>query len=237
MVLGTKAQLAKCTGSFQTISVAGTVVEVQSKPVRNLGVMFDQCLNMYTQVSKVVKDTTFSLYNISLIRKSLTTDATRSLVNALVTSRMDYCNSLLSGVASTQLQRIQSVQNYAARVIARIGKFDHVSPVLHALHWLPVKFRIDFKIAVLVYKALNGLAPEYISSLLQRYQPARSLRSEASALLTVPRARLCTAGDRSFRVYAPKLWNTLPHELRVSSSLAAFKRALKFHLFGQAYPT
>ena len=99
------------------------------------------------------------------------------------------------------------------------------------LHWLPVKYRIVFKISVITYKALSGFAPVYIVDLLERYTPARSLRSSNQLLLKVPSTNTVTYGDRAFSVAAPKLWNSVPYEIRSSESLNKFKSKLKTYLF------
>ena len=106
--------------------------------------------------------------------------------------------------------------------------------VLIKLHWLPIKFRIQFKVLLLVYKALNVLAPKYIKELLVPYKPRRHLRSEAKGLLDEPRTRL-KFGDRAFSISAPRLWNALPQHLKDSTSCQAFKKCLKTHLFRLAH--
>ena len=103
-----------------------------------------------------------SLYHIKQIRKYLTDDATKILVHAFITSHLDYCNSLLYGIPKYQLNRLKKVLNATARVVCLVPKFDHITPTLMRLHWLPVKYRVIFKVVLLVYKALHGLAPKYI---------------------------------------------------------------------------
>ncbi len=105
---------------------------------------------------------------------------------------------------------LQIVQNAVARVLTRLRRYDHITLILQSLHWLPIKFRISYKILLLTYKALNGLAPAYLTSLLSRYNPTRSLRSQNSGLLVVPRITKSTKGGRTFSYLAPKLWNSLP---------------------------
>lgn len=106
------------------------------------------------------------LINISKIRKYLTEETTEILVHAFVSSKLDYCNSLLYGLPKHMISSLQSVQNTAARIVTLTKKFDHITPVLIQLHWLPVHFQILFKVLLLVYKALNGMAPLYIMELL-----------------------------------------------------------------------
>ncbi len=99
------------------------------------------------------------------------------LVHAFMTSRLDYCNALLDGCPASSINKLQIVQNAAARVLTRSRKYDHITPMLQSLHWLPIKFRISYKILLLAYKALNDLAPAYLTNLLSRYNPTRSLRN------------------------------------------------------------
>ncbi len=136
---------------------------------------------------------------------------------------------------ATVFYKLQIVQNAAARVLTRSRKYDHITPILQTLHWLPIKFRISYKILLLAYKALNDLAPAYLTNLLSRYNPTRSLRSQNSGLLVVPRIAKSTKGGRTFSYLAPKLWNSLPDNVRGSDTLSLFKSRLKTHLFSQAF--
>ncbi len=157
------------------------------------------------------------------------------LIHAFMTSRLDYCNALLGGCFACLINKLQMVQNAAARVLTRTRKYEHISPVLSTLHWLPTKHRIDFKILLITYKALNGLAPQYLSELLSHYSPSRPLRSQNSGHLIIPRISKSTAGGRSFSYLAPKLWNNLPNTVREADTLCQFKSRLKTHLFNLAY--
>ncbi len=129
--------------------------------------------------------------------------------NAFMTSRLDYCNVLLGGCSARFINKLQMVQNAAAIVLTRTRNYDHISPVLSTLHWLPIKHQIGFKILLTTYKALNGLAPQYKSEVLSHYSPSRPLRSQNSGCLIIPRITKPTAGGRSFFYLAPKLWNNL----------------------------
>ena len=114
---------------------------------------------------------------------------------------------------------------------------EHISPVLASLHWLPVTFRIDFKVLLLTYKALNGQGPSYIAHSLTNYTPARTLRSSDTGLLQVTRSSHKKIGDAAFVNYAPKLWNTLPINIREGNTLDTYKRQLKAYLFIKAFNT
>ncbi len=157
------------------------------------------------------------------------------LVHAFITSRLDYCNALLGGFPASSINKLQIVQNAASRVFTRSRKYDHINPILHSLHWLPIKFRISYKILLIAYKALIVLAPMCLSSLLSRYNPSRSLRSQNSVLLVVPRIAKSTKGGRAFSHLAPKHWNSLPDNVRGSDTLSLFKSRLKTHLFSQTF--
>ena len=132
---------------------------------------------MVEHVDKICKTSYYHLRNISKIRKYITEETTEILVHAFVSSKLDYCNSLLYGLPKHMISSLQSVQNTAARIVTLTKKFDHITPVLIQLHWLPVHFRILFKVLLLVYKALNGMAPLYITELLSYRTCSRTLRS------------------------------------------------------------
>lgn len=229
--LGTSQQLAKVTvRDLQLLS--GQITFVAS--VSNLGFHIDRELTMSCHVSSVCRSGFFQLRQLRAVRSSLTPDCLKMLVHAFVSSRLDYCNSLLYGVSDEQLKRLQSVQNAAARLISGTRKFDHISPVLRDLHWLPVAKRITYKLAMLVHKCLNGSAPSYLADVcipVSSLPGRRQLRSAASGELFKPRATT-NIGSRSFAVCGPATWNSLPAALRISSlSANAFGGALKRHLF------
>lgn len=234
MLIGHHAQLAKC--SIPSITIGGASILVQTRPVRNLGVIFDMGMDMAAQVSHVIKTANLHLHNIGKIRKLFTLDSIKKAVHAMVTSRMDYCNALLCGISNKQLQRLQLVQNSAARLITGTRKFDHITTDLIELHWLPIKQRIDFKILVLVFKAQHEQAPRYICDMIIPSNQNVQLRSASKGLLLVPRTKCRTFGDRAFAHYAPNLWNKMPYAIKTADSLDAFKTALKTYLFLQAYP-
>ena len=120
---------------------------------------------MEAHVKSVCRSSFFYLYNISSIQRVLDMKRTVIIVQALVISRLDYCNSLLCGLPAIPIKRLQRVKNAAARVIAKADRRDHISPIVFKLHWLPVKLRMKYKILLLTYRALHGLAPTYITEL------------------------------------------------------------------------
>ena len=175
--------------------------------------------------------------NIGQVRNRLNDNATKSLVQSLVISRLDYGNSLLCGLPRELLAKLQSVQNKAARMITRTKKRGHITPMLRTLHCFPIDVHIDFKVLLLVYKALNGLAPLYIRDLLEEYKSARQLRSSSCNMQQIPRSTTSRYGDRAFSVYAAKEWNRPSLSIRQSGSISCFKSRLKTHFFKLKYPS
>ena len=232
ITLGRKCHLTH--SSISHMCVGDSSVEC-STVVRNLGIFLDQELSMQSHITSVCRTAYFHLRNIARIRKYLSDTATQSLVHAFITSRIDYGNSLLWGIPKRSLEKLQHVQNSAARLVKCVKKSEHISPILFNLHWLPVAQRIKFKLLLLTYKALHNMSPAYICDLISIYQPVRSLRSADACLLDVPNSRLTTCGDRAFSVAAPKLWNSLPLNLRNCASINLFKSSLKSFLFREAY--
>ena len=151
------------------ITVAGHRIQ-PSSCVRNLGVQFDSNLKMEHQIANTVKSCYYQIRNIGRIRLHLTEESYKTLVHALVTSRLDYGNALLYNLPQTALQRLQKVENGAARLITHTRKYEHSTPVLQRLHWLPVHLRPTYKVFLLTYCALNGLAPDYLADLIS-YRP------------------------------------------------------------------
>ena len=135
-----------------------------------------------------------------------------------------------------QYDLLQKVLNAEARVTCLIPRFAHITPVLRELHWLPVKFRVEFKIALLVFKTLNGLALQYLSELLGVKPRTRySLRSDSETLLVIPKVTRKTFGDRAFFHAGPTVWNALPSSLRNCRNIDCFKVQLKTYLFKKAF--
>ena len=202
---------------------------------RNLGVMFDSELSFKTQVTKVVQSCFYQLRNISKIKSFLSFTDLEKVIHAFISSRIDYCNALYSGLPKKVISRLQLVQNSAARLLTNTRRREHITPILAALHWLPVSFRVDFKILLITFKARQDLAPSYISAMLKPYMPERTLRSANKALLVPYAANLVTMGGRAFTARAPMLWNALPLEIRLAQSLTSFKSLLKTHLYNKAF--
>ena len=225
LLVGTRQQLDKLDSC--SITVGNNRIS-PSPCVRNLGSWFDSNLSMTDHINKACNAAFYHLHNSRRIKKYLSRDSLITLAHAFITSRLDYCNGLLFGLPNVQIAKLQRVQN-AARLILGFGKFSHITPALYELHWLPVSLRIDYKILLLTFKCIYGLAPTYLSDLISiKSNSLYNLRSTGKLLLDHPKGKmLTTLGARSFSAAAPKLWNELPVELRQATSLNSLNLDLK----------
>ena len=203
--------------------------------VTSLGVIIDSDLNIKSHINKVTKTSFFHLRNLAKIRPFINHKDAEKLIHAFISSRLDYCNALFTGLPKRTTERLQLIQNSAARLLTKTKRREHISPVLANLHWLPVTFRIDFKVLLLIYKAINGTGPNYIKNSLVHYVPPRTLRSSTTGLLKVPNYSLKKIGDAAFANYGPKLWNTLPSHIKEANSINIFKSKLKTYLYTLAF--
>ena len=211
------------------------VTIVPKSTARDLGVIVDSHLQMSEHVNNVCKSAYFSLRNIGKIRKYINQEECERLVHAFITSKLDTCNSILFRLPAIEVDKLQRAQNTAPKLVARSKKNEHITPVLKRLHWLPIRARIDFKILLITYKALDNQAPIYIKDLLSSYRPSRSLRSASKNVLLVPPSNTKSYGDRAFQVAAPRLWNFMPDNIRFSNSLGSFKGLVKTYLFSKYF--
>jgi Reverse transcriptase (RNA-dependent DNA polymerase) len=233
LVFGTPARL-KHLNPATCLSVGNSDIQL-SNSARNLGVIFDQNLSFSKHIDAVCRSTHYHLRDLRRIRRILPSSALIPLANALVSCRLDYCNSLYSGIPITNLLRLQRIQNCVARVVTGTAKYEHITPVLKRLHWLPIKQRIDFKTSLLVHKSLHSGQPSYLRSLLTIHERQYSTRSLDALCLQIPFART-SLGKRAFSVAGPRLWNSLPVSVRSADSLSTFRSRLKTYLFWIAYP-
>ena len=173
------------------------------------------------------------------IRSSLTTEACQTITAAIVGPRLDYCNSLLSDISISNLALLQLVQNTHARVDTLKSCFCHFKPVLADLHWLPVCYRINFKIATIAFKVLHFQQPSYLVALVPRYVSTRSLRS-SSLSICIPSWKTAIARSKSFSSVAwlaSDTWNKLPCHLSSISALVASSKRLGHNFFLSASPS
>jgi len=212
------------------INVSSSVVPLSSC-IKTLGVHIDSNLTFNIHVRALTKSCFYHIKALRHIRPCLDIGTAKSVACALVSSRLDYANGVLVGISSSNIAKLQRIQNVTAKVVLGSASQGLSSAdCLRQLHWLPIRSRIDFKIATLTHKTLQSGAPSYLASMLAPYAPVRALRSSDQNLLVVPRNRT-NLGSRAFSCAAPRLWNALPLELRSLTSTTSFRAHLKTHLF------
>ena len=227
--IGTKTNLKKT--NICSINISSSHITF-SDSVRNLGLFLDQNLTMEKQVNHLCKTLYLQLRRLSKIRSFLSTDAAKKLAVSFILSRLDYCNSLLIGIPQEKILKLQRIQNFAARLVLRKSKYDNSTQLLKALHWLPVKARIEYKIATLCFQTINcDTSPGYLKELLQPYTQNRALRSNSFDLLMIPKFKLDSFGKRAFAASGPIIWNSLPKALKKCKTINSFKNELKTFLF------
>ena len=209
--------------------------------------VFDSNFNFSNHVSQVIKSTRVHARDLYRIRPCLDLNTSVLLANALVSSRLDYCNSLLS-LTDFELRRLQLVQNSLCRVVTRSSKFSHITPqkkkIKKKIHWLPVRYRVQFKIGLIIYKILNQGQAIYLRELSHPYTSSRNTRRSTPKLKflqtsTFDRRVLKSIKhfSNSFSHYAPVLWNSFLCHVRNSPSVGSFRKHLKTHLFSSSFPT
>ncbi|XP_032378159.1 uncharacterized protein LOC116693354 [Etheostoma spectabile] len=206
ILIGTPHQVRSST--ITSINLSGQNIPL-STSATNLGVKMDSHLAFEAHIKHLCKTSFFHLRNIAKLRPTLTPADAEKLVHAFVSSRLDYCNALLTGIPEKSLQKLQYILNSAARILLRVRKHDHITPILKSLHWLPVSLRIEYKVSLLSHQCIHGEAPPYLKELLTPQTSTRTLRSASGYLLKPPRTKLRTMGDRAFCSAAPRLWNAL----------------------------
>ena len=230
LVIASKYRMSRLQ-PLPTIQIGAASVRASSQ-VRNLGAQFDAHLSMSPQVSSVVKSVYFQISRLAKVRRYLTDATCARIINALITTRLDFQNSLLLGLPDCEISRLQRAQNSAARLLTGTRRREHITPILKTLHWLPVRQRIDYKILLTVHNVLHReTSPGYLQEFLRLRSSARGLRSSADPwLLAIPMTKT-QYGDRSLGVMAPRLWNSLPAEMRCHTDTNTFKKTLKTYLF------
>ena len=232
IVIGTPQQLAKVSTSGIMIG-DDFIKSVDS--VRNLGAFFDNNLSMKHHINEKCKQAYRQLYRLQNIRNLLNTDATQTLIHAFVTSHLDYSNSLLVDLPKCDIDKLQSVQNSAVKLIYNKAKYDHVTPLLIDAHWLPVASRTVFKTLLFVFKCIHNMAPAYLQDMITLVSYENyNLRSVENKKLK-PHKTSRKFGRRSFRSAGPRYWNDLPADIRQIDNLNTFKSRLKTHMFKKAY--
>ena len=231
ILLGTGQRLASI--ELRSVDIAGAQIELSAN-IKSLGVTIDSKLSFDQHVRNICKSSYSNIRALRYIRSSLTRDTAASIASAIVSTRLDYCNSLLYGTTSKNIVKLQRIQNSLARVVSGKRKFDHIAPTLKDLHWLPIRERITYKVGCLTFKAKCIGQPPYLADKLHMRVNSRSLRSSDYDVLAIPFAGSNIA-SRAFSVAGPRVWNNLPITVRNSCSISLFRKNLKTYLFGHAW--
>ena len=211
-----------------------------SPVVKSLGVLFDEYLTFEKHVDAIIQSCNINLRNLQVIGSKLSYELKRQLIHCLIFSKLDYCNGLLFGLPNNIIKRLQKVQNSCVRFLfgyKTVKKWESVTPYLKQAHFLPIKQRIDYKVALLAFKCVNNVAPPYIKSCLKmKNEPHKSLRTcNDFFLLQVPSVSKFKRTERGFSFCGPHVWNRLPYELRTLTNIDMFKSKLKTWLFKEAF--
>ena len=237
MLVGSQSRVSLLS-NFTEITV-GTSTVTLSEQVRSLGVIVDQNLTLKPQLNNTKRKAIYNLMNISRISKFINESLRMKLVHGLVLSVIDFCNSLYHGLSNSDLHGLQMIINSAARIVKGMPRFsrDRITPVCIELHLLPLKARIMYKVCLITYKALSFGQPKYMSDLVKEYTPETTmqLRSIADSRLDEPVISQANYVDRCFEYSAPRLYNTLPYDVRHAKTVKSFKKLLKTFLFSKAY--
>lgn len=192
---------------------------------------------MKRHVATVAASCFYHLRRIRQIRRRVGTEVTTQLVLAFIIPRLDYCNSVLAGLPQVTLEPLQRVQNAAVRLILDLNMWDHVTPGLRQLHWLPVRWRIQYKLCTIMHSVHAGRCPAYMTDCVRSVADSSSrsgLRSAKSSSYVTPRLRT-KFGERAFSFAGPAAWNSLPAELHDTDDPTVFRKKLKTHFFNLAY--
>ena len=195
---------------------------------KDLGIKMDEHLTFEHQIKSLKKDCFRLIRNVVKRRFLFSKDQLKLIVNSIIVCKLDYCNALYYGINEYLINQLQLVQNAAAKAIVGLNKHDHLGNTLKELHWLPIMYRIKFKVLLLVYKCLNGMGPDYLCSMF------KFANFNHFIYLIEPRV-LSHYGERCFQRVGPKLWNELPLEIKSSTTIDSFKACLKTYLFKLAF--
>ena len=208
---------------------------VPSVRAKNLGLNFDVDMSFHTHITTISSSCSYWLRNLYSLKRYLPIDSLLILVHAFITSRLDFCNSILINLPKRDIQRLQLVQNRAARLVTNTKRNDHITPQLFKLHWLPISFRIQYKLLILTHQCIYGDSPDYLSSLVSFNKHNYSTRLSNTISIKIPGNIRSSLGFRSFSYSAAYLWNHLPASLINITSLPKFKTELKTYLFKKAF--
>ena len=235
MIIGSEAKLTEF--DFEAELMFGESGVQRSTKLNNLGVIFDEHLLMKQQLNNSKKKAICALINIAKISTFTNRIHRTQLVHSLVLSQLDYCNSLYYGIPNQDLNTMQMIINSAARIIVGMPRYsrERITPVCIDLHFLPIKARVEYKICLLAFKALFLDEPKYLADLLKPYATSSALELRSNGRLDEPFITRAASISRCFEYCAPRLFNSLPQDVKGQVTINSFKKKLKTHLFSKSY--
>ena len=194
--------------------------------VKNLGVTFDSRNTFTSHITNMYHAYYYHLKGLRRICKFLTVETAALLANSMISSRLDYCNSLLYGVSKYNVAKLQKIQNALCRIVFRLDRTSHVTPFHQKLQWLPISYHILFKYNLITFKAIKFSQPIYLSSLIKTSCLTRENRLSLSSV-----SHKKAIGRRGFAMASATEWNRLPQSVRSQQTITGFHSHLKTYLF------
>ena len=229
IIIGDRQARESLINKFPTQLLGNSISPTDT--VKNLGVIFDSGNTFSNHITNTCRACYYHLKDLRRIRKYLSMETAALLANSMISSRLDYCNSLLYGISKYNVAKLQKIQNALCRIVFRLDRTSHVTPFLQTLHWLPITYRILFKYNLITFKAINFSQPTYLSSLIKTSCLTRGNRLSLSSA-----SHKKAIGRRGFAVASPIEWNRLPQSVRSQQTITGFRSQLKTYLFRLAYP-
>ena len=212
LVLGTHKMLQRLPDDFYV-----TLLEKRITPTisaRDLGIQLDSTLSFNEHIANTVSTCIASLCQINRVKHLFDPKILENVISSLVFSKLYYCSNVWSSTTKKNIEKLQKVQNFAARIITGTQKYEHITPILKQLNWLPVPDMLKYFVGVLTFKCLNGLAPDYLNSYFQERLSLHDRNTRNKQKLNIPAYR-SAAGQRTFEYRAVSLWNSLPSNITV----------------------
>jgi hypothetical protein len=231
LFIGTRQLLARLPELPQVSFLGSTLHPATS--AKDLGVILDSNLSYDQHITHVISSCFSKLSQINRVKDSFDEHTLKLIITSLVFSKMLYCSTVWSNTSAGNINKLQSIQNFASKIVTNSKKYDRVTPLLRQLNWLPVKQMLYVKDAVLTYKCVNGLVPLYLSEKLTKRSNIHSRYTRNHDSLNIPMFRTAT-GQRTFQYRAASIWNNLNNQLKSHTSLKKFKVELKEQLLSQS---
>ena len=213
-----------------------TIIIPNVAAVKNLGMFLDAELKYTIHINKLTSSSFNTLHTIAPVQCHLDQETTKILVQALILSKLDYCNSLFLGIPKYNIAKLQRIQNMSCRIIFQLPKHPSINNYLAQLHWLKIQECITYKVATIMYKCIHNIAPIYLTEMaFSELSQTRNLRSTQRRLLYTTKSRTEFVHISSFKSMGPHIWNILPINVKNSYNIDVFKSRLKTHLFSVSY--